>query len=817
MADGTDQNAGQPCRRILVVDDDPDLAEALQISLIANGYETEIAHSAAEAIPLLEDFAADMALVDIRLGLSSGIDLISELRKVRADIMSVIITAYASAETAIDALHRGAYDYLCKPFGNNELLAIVERCFRHVDLATQKRKVETALRARNEELERINQRLASAADGMRALACSTTLRELSQRMLETVARNLGAAGGALYILEGEFLILRRSLNCGEADESIPLPLDQDSAIGQAMKTCQPVLESDPVDSTSRLVFPLFGGGDAPIGALELKAKESAPFAAQDREFGLLLVSFSRETYRVVQALERLANSEERFRCLFENTPSAVFLKDLDGRFLLVNRHMEERYGRSTADVVGQTAHDIHPKEHADVLVAQDREALETNTVVEREIKLPFADGTLHSVVVTKFPVLDADGGAIGVGTVSTDVTDRRRMEEQLRQSQKMEALGQLTGGVAHDFNNLLAIIFGNLDLMNEEIDDEDSYSGLVEDALEAARRGADLTRRLLAFGRRQTLLPEVIDIGDLVQGMSSLLERTLGETIEIETISAGKPPKTMVDQGQLEIALLNLAVNARDAMPDGGKLTIESGWADLDPVDDDDPGLRDKARPRRQAMLALHDTGTGMPEHVAAHAFEPFFTTKEVGRGSGLGLSMVYGFVKQSGGHVVLDSRVGSGTTVRIFLPEAMGETAPLRSAEIAASEPPGRGETVLVVEDEPGVRRLATELLRRLGYRVTAAGDARSALAALQGEAKFDLLLTDIVLPGGMSGIQLATEAQSRNSDLKVLLVSGYATSNLAAAMSRDRTPMILNKPFRKADLARAMREVLDHSECNQ
>ena len=372
-------------------------------------------------------------------------------------------------------------------------------------------RLNTELESRVGELERINQRLGSAVDGMRALASSTTLRELSQRMLETVARNLGAADGALYLLESGVLVCRHTLGGSEADQSIPLPPDQDSAFSQAMETCQPVLEPDPAGSTSRLVFPLIGGGSAPIGVMEVKAKASAPFTARDRDFGLVLVSYSRETYRVVQALERLANSEERFRCIVENTPSAVFLKDLDGRFLLVNRQMEERHGRRSADVVGKTAHDIYPKDYADVLVAQDREALAKNAVVEREIMLPFADDTLHPVVVTKFPVLNADGDAIGVGTVSTDVTDRRRMEEQLRQSQKMEALGQLTGGVAHDFNNLLAIIFGNLDLVYEEMDEEDGHSRQIEDALEAARRGADLTRhrgeKLLVRRREDAVVP----------------------------------------------------------------------------------------------------------------------------------------------------------------------------------------------------------------------------------------------------------------------------------------------------------------------
>ena len=357
-------------------------------------------------------------------------------------------------------------------------------------------------------------------------------------------------------------------------------------------------------------------------------------------------------------------------------------------------------------------------------------------------------------------------------TTIEDVTEHKALEDQLRQAQKMEAVGQLTGGIAHDFNNLLAIVCGNLELIGEEIEDNEHLHRRVGYAIDAANDAATLTRRLLAFSRKQSLDPRATDANELVQNMLSLWARTLGATIDVETRFAIGLPPTLVDPAQFENALLNLALNARDAMPDGGRLTIETAVRTLgaDDTDGDAP-----APAGQYVMVAVGDSGAGMPAEIVEHVFEPFFTTKDVGKGSGLGLSMVHGFVKQSGGRVRIESEVGVGTTIRIYLPQAGRQAISDATPELQLPRR-GGGETILVVEDEARVRQFAVTALTRLGYVVHAASDGQSALALIDEVSGIDFLFTDVILPGGMSGPDLARQARRRRPELKVLYTTGYA-----------------------------------------
>jgi PAS domain S-box-containing protein len=508
-----------------------------------------------------------------------------------------------------------------------------------------------------------------------------------------------------------------------------------------------------------------------------------------------------------RAEAELRESDERFRSFVDNLPSAIFLKDMEGRYRIVNKRFEEWYGISAAEAAGRTAHDIYAKKFADLYVALDREVMETGEVREQELTVPFADGGLRVVIVTKFPVLGTDGQTIGVGTIDTDITGQRRVEAQLQQAQKMEAVGQLTGGVAHDFNNLLTVILGNIALLEDEIEDE--RLGLFALAAKgAAERGAELTDQLLTFSRKQTLDAKPVDLGELVSGMSRILRRTLGDNIQIETTTAGDLSRTRADPAQLENALLNLAINARDAMPDGGKLNIEAANASADRNDLIDYPA---AAPEDFVVLSVSDNGSGMEPGVLERVFEPFFTTKEVGEGSGLGLSMVYGFVKQSGGHVEIDSEPGRGTSVRVFLPKAPESDAVAEKVTLEEPEPRGQGETVLVVEDDAAVRRLTVNILTSLGYRTVEAGAGEAALAALDDRPEIDLLLSDFMLPGGMNGAELVREATLRRPGLKVLLMSGYAAARPAREPGLDSDAEMIRKPYQKPALARHLRTLLE------
>ena len=379
-----------------------------------------------------------------------------------------------------------------------------------------------------------------------------------------------------------------------------------------------------------------------------------------------------------------------------------------------------------------------------------------------------------------------------------DLTEQKATEEQLRQAQKMEAVGQLTGGLAHDFNNLLAIILGNLDLLAERVDGKMAEE-FVNPAVAAAERGSHLTQRLLAFGRRQSLQPAVTNVNALVDGMTDIIRRTLGPTIEIRTALRDELWFTRVDPGQLENALINLALNARDAMPTGGRLTIETNNV---LIDEDYVQAHPAAEPGAYVRLTVADTGEGMPPEVAAHAFEPFFTTKEVGRGSGLGLSMVYGFITQSGGHVRLQSDVGHGTAVTLYLPRSEAEEGAAAGSD-GAEVPRSAGETILVVEDDADLLAVTVEMLEGLGYRTLTARNGAEALERAEADPDFDLLFTDLVLPGELNGIDLAHKLRERRPDLRVVYASGYAESVLAGRSDVDDIAL-LQKPFRRADLAR-------------
>jgi PAS domain S-box-containing protein len=395
--------------------------------------------------------------------------------------------------------------------------------------------------------------------------------------------------------------------------------------------------------------------------------------------------------------------------------------------------------------------------------------------------------------------------------VAIELAERMKAEEALRQAQKMEAVGQLTGGIAHDFNNLLTIVVGNIELLQRHLpDDAARLRRAADNALGGACRAAALTQRLLAFSRRQPLDPKPLDPNKLILGMSDLLRRTLGETVQLETALEAGLWRTRADPNQLENAILNLAVNARDAMTNGGKLTIETTNIHLDA---DEVRLIAEPVPSGQyVQVAVADTGTGIDRSVIEKVFEPFFTTKEAGRGTGLGLSQVYGFVRQSDGHVRIESEPGHGTTVRIFLPRLVG-VADENDAETSKEGPDiarGQGERVLVVEDEHDLRIYTTEALRELGYRVLEASDGQSALALLDHHADIDLLFTDVVLPGGMNGRVLADEATRRRPGLKVLFTTGYTRNAIVHDGRLDPGVTMIGKPFNFAELAAKVRGII-------
>jgi PAS domain S-box-containing protein len=526
-------------------------------------------------------------------------------------------------------------------------------------------------------------------------------------------------------------------------------------------------------------------------------------AAADRRNRAQADELAAALNRHAEADAALRASQAQFQSIMRHAPMMVALKDLQGRYTFVNDAFCEYTGRDTDVVIGKTAADFYPRELADFIATEDRDAVESRRVIQREMT-PQLGHHERTALLVKFPVFDARGEPAGVGLVVTDVTEQKKIEVQLAQTQRIEALGQLTGGIAHDFNNLLTSILLNADVLTSLLDDK--LRPLAEAVRMAAERGADLTRRLLAFGRRQMLEPRPTNVKELLTGMGALMHRTLGEHIQIEFRHAADVWFATIDANQLENAVLNLAVNARDAMPNGGKLTIETANAEF-AADEASPEIK----PGQYVMIAVGDSGVGMPPDVLARAFEPFFTTKDVGKGTGLGLSMVYGFVKQSGGHARIQSEVGNGTVVRLYMPRAIVDEVAASAAPGHATELPKGKETILFVEDDPMVRRYTGQQIVGLGYDVITAENAAQALGLVENGPAPDLLFTDVMMPGGMNGRQLALKLRERWPDLRVLYTSGYAHGRLTIDGESVPSKYVLSKPYRRADLAAKLRDALD------
>lgn len=540
------------------------------------------------------------------------------------------------------------------------------------------------------------------------------------------------------------------------------------------------------------------------------------------------------------ARRALEEASTRLDAIIRNTTMAVFMMDDRQHCVFMNPAAEALTGYTLEETVGRTLHDVVHHTYPDGRpfpieeCAIDRAFPEESQTIGEEIFV-HKDGSFYPVGFTASPIRDESGKTVGTviearniseeqaarkamedfnrvleDRVEQAIQERKKLENQLLQAQKMEAVGQLTGGVAHDFNNLLQVIGGNLQLLEQQLIGDDRKHRHVANALAGVQRGAKLAAQLLAFGRQQPLDPKPTNIGRLVREMDDMFRRTLGEAIEIETVIQGGLWNCLVDRSQIENVLLNLAINARDAMDGAGKLTIEAGNASLD---DAYAAEHLEVTPGQYVMLAVTDTGSGIPADIIEKVFDPFFTTKEPGKGTGLGLSMVFGFVKQSGGHVKLYSEQGEGTTVRLYLPRTR------QAEEVIQIDPKNvphaqGGETILVVEDDESVRATSVELLTALGYSVLEAPNADSALAIINSGAKIDLLFTDVVMPGNLRSPELARLATQRLPGLKVLFTSGYTQNAIVHSGRLDDGVELIAKPFSRERLAQKIRAVLMSEE---
>ena len=547
--------------------------------------------------------------------------------------------------------------------------------------------------------------------------------------------------------------------------------------------------------------------------------------------------------------EAAADSEAQFQMLADAIPQLAWMADASGSIYWYNRRWFDYTGTTLDAMKGWGWRGVHHPDYVDRVARLFQTCVDAGRAWEDTFPLRGIDGSYRWFLSRAQPMVDREGHIVrwfGSNTDVTELEDARKLlkiqaeglatriegqnqelvtqrrdlheanlgrtvaESQVRQLQKMEAVGQLTGGIAHDFNNMLAVIIGGLNLLNRRLARGDTdVKKFVDAAMEGATRAASLTQRLLAFSRQQPLNPEPLSANDLVSGLSEMLRRSIGERVELETVLGGGLWQTKIDTSQLENAILNLAVNARDAMPEGGKLTIETANAYLDET----YGRENEVHPGQYVMIAVTDTGSGMSPEVAGRAFDPFFTTKAVGKGTGLGLSQTYGFVRQSNGHIKIYSEVGHGTTFKIYLPRYFGALSAAWTRPVADVEAPRGGgphEIIFVVEDEDRVRMITVDALRELGYSVVHAASGQEALDLLETHADVTLLFTDVVMPG-MTGRQLADAVKRTRPDLRVLFTTGYTRNAVVHNGTLDAGTNFLPKPFSIDQLAAKIRDVLD------
>ena len=519
----------------------------------------------------------------------------------------------------------------------------------------------------------------------------------------------------------------------------------------------------------------------------------------------------RKTYypELQQRLEELRESEAFLNNIVDNIPAMVFVKDaIELRYVAINKAGEELLGYSREGILGKNDRDLFPEEQAAFFTSKDREVLAKGDLLEiPEEKVKTRSGDDRILRVKKIPLLDSEGNVSYMLGIAEDITVRKHLEEQLLQSQKMEALGQLAGGVAHDFNNILMVIMGYGNILKTDLGLNDPQKEQVGHIIDAAEKAAQLTRSLLTFSRKQEMKPRLGNLNDVVQQVQKFLIRIIGEDIQLKTIPSPENLPVIVDSGQIEQVLINLATNARDAMPKGGMLTIETGLLN---VDESFVHANGYGEPGRYALISVSDNGTGMDEKIKSRLFEPFFTTKEVGKGTGLGMAIVYGIINQHHGFIKVYSEPQIGTTFRIFIPLFTREVA--EDEEVVTPElPKGGSETILVAEDDPAVGKLVQEVLTRAGYSVISAWDGQDVIEKFRANKDtVKLILMDIIMPK-KNGKEAFSEIRKFKPDVKIIYTSGYTQDIIESRDEFDADAELVMKPVQPHDLLRKVRELLD------
>ena len=755
---------------VLMVEDDPLDAELMVTMLKRAGYGVnhKLVDSLADFRQDVEKGAYELILADYNLRNWTAMEALEVLRETGKDIPVVIVTGTLGDEAAVDCIKQGATDYILK-HRLHRLPVVVERALRDKAHHDEAARLEEQIRRGKREWE---QTFDTVPDPILVLNPDFRIQRANRAAAELLGTECARLPGRL---------------CYELVHGQGHPIDQCPHL-RMMRTGKQASEDIEVPRLGMIFLvtasPLHNNGGVQ-GCVHVMRNITARKRAE----------------------EALRRSEASYRSLIMGASYGIFRCDVEGKFQAVNPALISMLGYASENELlsRNLLHDIIADvEEGARLLQQYRQKGRVDGVESRWKR---QDGSALSVRLSGRTVLGEDGALEGFEVIAEDVRERRRLEEQLRQAQKMEAVGRLAGGIAHDFNNLLTVVTGYNDLLLANVKAADGVRGYLEEIKRAAERATDLTRQLLAFSRKQVLAPQILDLNAVVAGMDKMLRHVIGEDIDLATVLEPKLGRVKADPGQVEQVLMNLAVNARDAMPQGGKLTLTTANVELDRT----YVLRHAlTAPGPYVMLAVSDTGCGMDSETLNHLFEPFFTTKEPGRGTGLGLAMVYGIVQQSGGNIWVYSEPGNGSTFKIYLPRVK-ESAAREEPREASAVPAQGSEVVLVVEDDAAVRPLVSGLLGAHGYKVLIAPGPEEALRICADHKEtIDLLLTDLVMPK-MSGRQLAERLVSLRPKLKVLYMSGYTDDAIVHHGVLEKGTAFLQKPFTPGALARKVREVLD------
>ena len=785
---------------VLVVDDDEFSRDLLSRRLQRAGYHVTATGDGREVSDLLDKHNFDLVLLDVVMPLASGHEVLASIRANRSpsQLPVIMVTSKTDGDEIAECFRRGANDYVAKPFEMQALIARIEthiaRLRAETALKQSQDQLERRVEQRTAELRRANRELEDArniltdaleaiTDGFVLWDANDALAACNQRYKEFFGRNAdavipGAKFENLLRMQAEGGALRGALGRSEAWLEQRLARHRNPAGS---------FEEEFSDGTW--------------------ARMSETRASNGRTVGLC--TDITDIKRREIALKTFAETNRRLAAAVNATESAILITDParhGNPTVFANPAFSTMTGWPVEEALGRDRKMLAGADTDKAEVGRLEKSMRDGVAASAELWLYSRDGRPFRAEINASPIRNNDGEVVNWVIIQTDITNRKETEEQLHQSQKMELVGQLTGGLAHDFNNLLTVVLGNLEfVLSQDMSPGGETREHLVAAFEASKRGAELTRRMLAFARRQTLTPKPTDLRLTIGDFREFLDRSLGKGTDLETELDEDVWPVLVDRGQLENAILNLAVNARDAMGDTGKVTIKVANRTMKGLID----VADREIPDGDYVcVAVSDAGVGMAQEVIYKAIQPFFTTKELGKGTGLGLSMVCGFASQSRGFVCIESQPGNGTTVELCFQRASARAATEKSISERAAE--GGSETLLLVDDEPQVRTIAAIQLKRLGYEILQAEDAREALEILDRTPAVDLLVTDIGLPGGMSGLDLAAAVRKRYPLISVLYVSGYSDGSSSESAEQDSDAQFLAKPYDKLALAAAIRRAL-------